>query len=397
MGPKWSFLEQNYRSTNHILQAANGLISRNPRPYKKDLWSSLGTGEKVQLHYVRDERAEARLVVQQIFHHQRVHRVPLERMVVFYRTNFQSRVFEDALIRQRIPYRIIGGLSFYQRREIKDVLALLRLLISPQDYPAFKRTINMPKRGLGPKTLDKLKDAADAHQMPILTYCEKEVEERKVLTPKQHGGLVDYIEGFTIMREQIAAGASLSDIISDTIDEFRMIEYLDQDKETAEDRKQNLDELIAKAAEWEKEAESVQLSTFLEEIALHSASERSHQQGACVNLMTLHNSKGLEFDCCFLVGMEEDLFPHVNCKHDPASLEEERRLCYVGMTRARKFLHLTCAMTRYLWGCPRTMKRSRFLCEIPADHIETVLEKAPMATMRWSIPLGSSVLFCLFG
>lgn len=360
-------LEQNYRSTNTILSAANALIQNNPARYEKKLWSALGDGEKIQLAVLNNEREEAEFVVHEIAKtHQRG--TALEECVVFYRTNFQSRPFEDQLIRYQIPYVIIGGLSFYQRKEIKDILAYLRIAINPADFLSFSRTINLPKRGIGLATVEKLGELANSLGVGIFTASKLaasgEVESK--LSKKQKESLRAYLSVVERIRDSVHQ--PISESIETVIDLIDYNGYLDEDPETAEDKKENVQELIAKAEEWEGSASFPQLKTFLEELALHSQSQTSVGQES-VRLMTLHNGKGLEFETAFLVGMEEELFPHVNSYQSEETLEEERRLAYVGMTRAKKNLFLTCARYRFLWGGQRVMRPSRFLREIPKEFL----------------------------
>jgi DNA helicase-2/ATP-dependent DNA helicase PcrA len=291
-------------------------------------------------------------------------------MAIFYRTNAQSRTFEDALLARRIDYQIIGGLSFYQRREIKDVLAYLKMVISNTDLISFLRTINLPRRGLGIATLEKLVEAASARAMPIFTFCEEALNRPDLfkLGSKQKEGLRNYIRTIHLLREK-RAHLNIHELISETIQESGYLSYLKEDAETYQDRNENVDELIGKAAEWQEETPEPSLSKFLEELSLRTHVEKKAYVPT-VKLMTLHNSKGLEFSVVFLVGLEEDLFPHINAKDDFKAIEEERRLCYVGMTRAKRHLYLCSTTYRFMWGTARFMRPSRFLKEIPAQYLE---------------------------
>lgn len=355
-------LDQNYRSTNQILRAANALIENNSRSYKKELWSGLGEGEKVGIHEFETDREEVTFVVHSIKSHLVTHET--EEIVIFYRTNSQSRIFEDHLLKWNIPYKIIGGLSFYQRKEVKDLLAYLRLIVSPTDFIAFSRTINLPKRGIGAVTQEKIEMYASELSLPILQAC-REV----ALPPKQRAVFNAYLAIFDQGAKMCEEGALVSAILEMVIEKTGYMAFLEQDKETAEDRKENVKELISAASQWEKEREEPTLFAFLEELTLKSSFEEDGEEDRCIRLMTLHNGKGLEFDICYMVGMEEDLFPHVNTKDSAAGLEEERRLCYVGMTRAKRHLHLTYAKERLLWGNYRFQRPSRFLAEIPRDYV----------------------------
>lgn len=365
-GAKVVTLDQNYRSTNTILQGANALIQHNQDRYEKKLWSSLGEGSKIGIYIAQNEKQEAEFVANKIFKH--ALDLPLNEIAIFYRTNAQSRPFEDALLAHRITYQIIGGLSFYQRREIKDILAYLKMVLSNTDLISFLRTINLPKRGLGAATLEKLVEAASQRNMPIFTFCEEAVQRPDLfkLSPKQKEGLRDYVHTINALRNK-RPSLSLHELVSETVTLTKYLAYLQEDTETAQDRKENVDELIGKAAEWQEEHEEPTLLKFLEELSLRTNNE---QEGLpSVKLMTLHNSKGLEFDVAFVVGLEEDLFPHINAKDDPKAIEEERRLCYVGMTRAKRHLYLCSAIYRYMWGVARFMKPARFLKEIPAQYL----------------------------
>lgn len=367
-GTKVVALEQNYRSTSTILSAANALISNNPARYEKRLWSDLGEGEKIVLTRLNSEREEAEFIAKNIAKLKR-EGTPLDQCAIFYRTNFQSRPFEDVLLRYRIPYVIIGGLSFYQRKEIKDILAYLKISLNPADFLSFARTINIPKRGIGSATIDRLAALSTELGVGILTATKLAASGQAEckLSPKQRESLRAYL----LLIQEIQA--RIDDPISKSIDRIIALTnykgYLEEDPESVQEKKENLQELTAKAVEWEKVAVTPSVKYFLEEIALHSAAQSSPDT-ECIRLMTLHNGKGLEFEAVFLVGMEEELFPHINSYGSETAMEEERRLAYVGMTRAKKRLFLTCALFRFLWGSQKTMRPSRFLSEIPKQYIE---------------------------
>ena len=363
-------LDQNYRSKTTILNAANALIRHNPAQYEKQLWSALGAGDKISLCICSDEHAEARFVTKNLLKHHLSYHIPLKECAIFYRTNFQSRVFEDALLSQKIPYVIIGGLSFYQRREVKDILAILRMVSSGADFLSFSRTINLPKRGFGDVVQSNLKEIAAAHHLPIIEACEQ-ILDRKIplkLSLKQHEGLKSYINMILALREMIKAKAPLETLLSEAIDRSSYLVHLREDPETFDERRSNLAELVHKAAEWESEAPLPSLTAFLEELSLKSSMDEKNIDQDAVRLMTLHHAKGLEFRVVFLVGMEEDLFPHINSKDSEEKIQEERRLCYVGMTRAKENLYISAAKTRFLWGVSRSMYPSRFLREIPQEY-----------------------------
>lgn len=364
-------LEQNYRSTSNILEGANALIAQNKQRYEKKLWSALGAGEKIGVYIAENEREEAQFVVEKLMSHARERSFSLSDAVVFYRTNAQSRTLEDAFLKNQIPYVIIGGLSFYQRREIKDILALLRMLISPSDFLSFSRTINLPKRGIGQATLSKWHDLAKECNMPILLFCQALLNQtipQIKLHKKQKEGLSDYLHLIFSLKTLADQRVPLEELIQEAIKLSRYEEVLNSDPETARDRKENLEALINKAAEFSKERPSPSLVPFLEELSLKSDLDETPSKDNSVRLMTLHNGKGLEFTLTFIVGMEENLLPHINSKDSTESLEEERRLCYVGMTRAKQFLYLSASTYRFIWGTPKVMTPSRFLNEIPSEY-----------------------------
>ncbi len=376
-GAKVIRLEQNYRSRTNILDVANTLIDHNRSRYEKNLWSLLGPGDKIKVYTAENERAEANFIAAQVEYHRAEHGIPLHEMVVFYRTNAQSRPFEDFLLYHGIPYVIVGGLSFYQRREIKDILAYLRLSQSGADYLSFARTINLPKRGLGEATIEKLRSHANQEGLTILGYCEALLSENPLqnplrLTPKQKEGLTKYIKIVNALR-QLSKESSIRNLVLAAIEQTSYLEYLAEDQETYEDRRANLDELVAKAMEWEISAHDPSLEAFLEELSLKSSLDEADEKLDRLSLMTIHNGKGLEFSLAFLAGLEEDLFPHVNAKNSQEDLEEERRLCYVGITRAKEYLYLSHCQTRYLWGNLRWQEPSRFLRELPNQCLEKYL------------------------
>ncbi len=366
-------LEQNYRSRSNILEAANALIRHNKSRYEKNLWSDKGEGQKIGLYIAENDHAEADFVVKQLYKLNREKGVPLSDCVIFYRTNFQSRIFEDHLLRERVPYVIVGGLSFYQRREIKDVLAWLRIVLAGTDFLAFARTINLPKRGLGEATLEKLRDFAKERQTNIFDTCAQIASGSCSfkLSQRQFEGIKEYVHIISTLREMVKQGLPLHKIITEALERSLYLQFLREDPESYEERRGNIEELVTKAAEWEDEMEHPSLAAFLEELTLKSSADDKDMSQDHVRMMTLHNGKGLEFTAVFLVGMEEELFPHANALESNEALEEERRLCYVGMTRSKEYLFLTASRYRYLWGMPRMMRPSRFLKEIPEEFLQS--------------------------
>lgn len=374
-GSKVVYLEQNYRSTQIILDASNELIKNNSQRYEKKLWSIKTEGELIKKFIGNDEHDEGRFVAEKIRYYRDELNIPLKDMVVFYRTNFQSRVIEDHLLQRKIPYVIIGGISFYQRQEIKDLLSYLKIIASPWDYLSFARSINIPKRGLGHATVDKLKFLASQENISIIELCKKivayEIEDPNFrLSKKQIDSLKEY---FSILNEleELKENATISILIKRTLELTHYLSHLKNDPETFLDRKANIDELISKAEEWEENVENSSLENFLEEMSLKNHHE-SVEEEDCINLMTLHNGKGLEFEVVFIIGVENELLPHANSRGSYQALEEERRLLYVGMTRAKEYLYLSCVQTRHMWGQNRIQKPSRFFDEIPFEYIEKI-------------------------
>ncbi len=359
-------LEQNYRSTSTILEAANHLIRQNEQRLDKKLWSALGEGEPIRLMSHMDERGEARNVIMEVDRLQG-EGISLDDIVVFYRTNAQSRPLEDQLLFAQVPYRIIGGLSFYQRREIKDILAYLKVVQSGSDFISLQRIINLPKRGVGQASLEKLRIEANRMARPILETIKELLAGRgeMKISAKLREGLQKFVDLIEQLQNYAKQGV-LAELVTKTIQLSGYVGYLKEDMLSFDERYENIDQLISKAAEWEQERDNPTLEAFLEELSLKSTMDEAPFDQERLNLMTIHNGKGLEFPIVFLVGMEEMLFPHVNSQGDQDSIEEERRLCYVGVTRAQKRLYLSHARQRTLWGTTRPMSPSRFLREIPA-------------------------------
>lgn len=370
-------LEENYRSHSLILDAANCLIEHNQGRYAKNLWSKRTEGEKITLHLANNEYEEARFVISQIHKLYMDQKISLNECAIFFRTHSQSRLFEDYLLKENIPYAIIGGLSFYQRREIKDVLSWLRMILTSTDFIAFSRTINLPKRGLGDTTLQKLREAIEKHKIDIVP-CIQGILENHIeckLSAKQLQGLREYLDLILTMQKSALENKNLPLLIEQIVEQSHYLEYLREDPDSYQDRRGNIEELITKAKEWQEENSTSSLVQFLEELTLKSNPEKTDQSVDHLRLMTLHNGKGLEFSCVFIVGLEEELLPHINALDRPDALEEERRLCYVGMTRAKDLLFLTAARQRHLWGIAKTMRPSRFLSEIPSTFIKTPAKK----------------------
>jgi len=367
-------LEQNYRSTSTILKGANTLIENNESRYDKKLWSDRGEGEKIGFCLNDTDRDEVTFVIERLYHHHYKENIPLSDCVIFYRTHFQSRVFEDALLKEKIPYIIVGGISFYMRREIKDMLAFLRVANEGADFLSFSRTINLPKRGIGPAALAKIRASSNGN---LIQACKDIIAGASPtkLSQKQTAGLSHYVAVIDAIRHLIREKAPIHEVLEETIDRTGYLNLLKEDPDSAEDRAQNLEELVTKAVEWQEDTPEGTLTEFLEELFLKSHQDTTHQTDA-LRLMTIHNGKGLEFNVTFLVGMEEELFPHANSLGDFSALEEERRLCYVGMTRAKDHLYLSCARSRYIFGTLKPMRPSRFLSEIPQELLHKYHKEA---------------------
>jgi DNA helicase-2/ATP-dependent DNA helicase PcrA len=363
-------LEQNYRSTNSILQAANGVISNNRERKEKNLWSDLGDGEPVRVVETEDEHAEARFVAAELAALIEEGYSARETAVV-YRTNAQSRVPEDVLVRQGIAYQVIGGPRFYERAEIKDAIAYLQVLDNPYDAVSLLRIANRPRRGIGDTSLARLVTFADGLAIS-LWEAMAHPEEAGLAAASARA-----VTGFRDVMQSLMATAtdeSVAGIVEAVLDRTGTIEALEAERTIeARGRVENLEELVGVAREYDQSATEPSLSGFLQEISLYSDQDalRNDEEGdgGQVTLMTLHNAKGLEFRAVFMIGMEEGIFPHVRSIEEN-SLEEERRLAYVGMTRAKERLTLTHAMRRNLFGRSEANLPSRFLDEVPEADVE---------------------------
>lgn len=364
-------LEQNYRSTKNILKAANGVISHNEGRKDKTLWTELPEGDKVTFSLFDTEYQEAESVVREIAKMHKNEGKTYNYFAILYRTNAQSRIFEEKLLMQNIPYKIIGGQNFYGRREVKDLICYLKVVDNGRDDMAVRRIINVPKRGIGAASLDKIQAYADTYEMGLLDAM---FEASNVPGLNRAAAKV---EGFTNLildfRDLLETGIRLSELY-DTILERTgyQDELVAEHTEESEARLENLAELKNKIVQYEQEAEHPTLSELLEEIALVADVDSLEESEDKVLLMTLHSAKGLEFPCVFLGGMEDRLFPSGMALNsdDPDAVEEERRLCYVGITRAKEKLYLSAARQRMMHGTANFNPISRFVKEIPEDVIE---------------------------
>jgi DNA helicase-2/ATP-dependent DNA helicase PcrA len=374
-GTRTIALEQNYRSTNNILQAANGVITNNRERKPKELWSELGEGEPVRVVEVEDEHAEARFVaagiaalVEQGFSG--------DEIAVFYRTNAQSRVLEDVLVRQGVGYQVIGGPRFYERAEIKDAIAYLQVIDNPYDAVSLQRIANKPRRGIGDSTLARLQTWADAQGRSHWEAMEFAEEAGVAAAPARA------VQQFRTVMQSLQSGAlelPVSELVERTLERSGYLEALEAERTIeAQGRTENLQELVGVAREYQENADEPSLSNFLQEISLYSDQDAIRGEESLVTLMTLHNAKGLEFRAVYLIGMEEGIFPHSRSIEEQG-IEEERRLCYVGMTRAQEQLTLTHASSRSLWGSRGYNLPSRFLDELP-----NAAERERLRPASWS-------------
>jgi len=361
-------LEQNYRSTATILDAAGAVVARNRGRKKKTLWTENPAGEKIVYRRLEDERAEARFVCREIERH--VRRGGLLRdLAVFYRTNAQSRSVEDALVAEGIPYHMVGGMRFYERMEIKDILAYLKVIDNPADEISLKRIINVPPRGIGHATVDRISDTASRQGSSLYEELLRAGGENYLGSGPR--GKISAFAGFMQQMRRLAQELSLAELTARIMDETGYVAKLKEERTTeAADRLANLQELLVAMEEFSKTTTEEGLSPFLEQVALVSDLERGNEGRDSATLMTLHAAKGLEFPLVFMIGMEEKLFPHVRSLEDPEQMEEERRLCYVGMTRAREKLFVTNARRRRIFGQDQYNQPSRFISDIPREYLD---------------------------
>jgi DNA helicase II / ATP-dependent DNA helicase PcrA len=360
-------LEENYRSTSRILEAANTLVANNRARAAKKLFTARAEGEAITLYPAQTERDEARYVVEKIKALVRDGSAYRD-FVVLYRTNAQSRVFEEALLAEGIPYRVVGGVGFYARTEIKDVIAYLRYIVNPSDALAFKRIVNVPRRGIGQQTLAALVQSANAARISVGEAIFNS-DLLRAAVPKKLKELERFAELIGDLRKQ-AETARVSALLVAVMEQSGYVRELQtEDTHDARARLENLSELIGVAREYEAADEDPSLAGFLANIALISDLDALEEDASYVTLMTLHSAKGLEFPSVFLTGLEEGVFPHSRTLTEPAELEEERRLAYVGITRAIDRLFLTYAARRALFGNTYAYPKSRFLEEIPSLEV----------------------------
>ncbi|PZR58978.1 MAG: ATP-dependent DNA helicase PcrA [Candidatus Meridianibacter frigidus] len=380
-GAKIFKMEENYRSTPTILEAANALVENNKTRHPKKLFTSRSAGETVTAFRADTERAEARYVVEKIKDAVR-EGAAYRDFLVLYRTNAQSRVFEEAMISEGIPYRVVGGVGFYARQEIKDIVSYLRYILNPSDALAFKRIVNVPRRSIGAQTLASLIDAANAAKVSVgEAVFDKELLKRAV--PKKQRELEKFAELVSNWRERFEA-MTIADLLVAVMEESGYVRELqNEDTNDSRTRLENLQELVGVAREFEANDPSGTLADFLGNIALISDLDALDPASSYVTLMTMHGAKGLEFPVVFLTGLEEGVFPHNRALVDMSELEEERRLAYVGLTRAMEKLFLSYAERRTLFGNTFAHPKSRFLEEMPTVEMLGGVALARPAGGRW--------------
>jgi DNA helicase-2/ATP-dependent DNA helicase PcrA len=374
-------LEQNYRSTATILEAAMAVITKNQRRKEKTLWTENTRGQPIGYFCAQDEVHEAEVICQNIVGLHRTEALPLRDIAVFYRTNAQSRVLEDALRRAQLPYQVVGGLRFYDRQEIKDTLAYLRLLVNPYDTVSLRRIINVPRRGIGQTTWSRLEALATTRGLSGLEALQA-LLETDLLGKGVHAKLQSFADLLQALRTD-AMQMSVADITREVLTRTGYVAQLEAEQTAeAQARLENLSELVNAADEFDRYAPGGGLQAFLEKTALLSDQDSLSNTTGAVVLMTLHASKGLEFPVVFMAGMENGLFPHSRSFDDPAEMEEERRLCYVGLTRAQTRLFLTSAARRRVYGVEQNHVPSLFLADVPTTCVFDYSPQSTLASTR---------------
>ena len=366
-GTKIIKLEQNYRCTGNILNAANAVIKNNEVKYKKQLWTENDVGELPNVFCGDNEYDEASYIIEQINRLKRDEYYKYSDFAVLYRMNAQSRAIEDILRREDIPYKIIGGLKFYERKEIKDIIAYLRLIYNPSDNLSLKRIINEPKRGVGKTSLDNISNLSEELNISMYEIIKNAADYGLNRVYANTREFIDQMEYLMSKKEEL----KISELIKETLNKTGYTKALENENTVeAETRIQNLEEFLTVAIEFEDEVAENSLGEFLEGITLSSDIDGMEDEENSVTLMTLHSAKGLEFPVVFLVGLEEGIFPGYKAIGEQSELEEERRLCYVGITRAKNYLFLTCAKQRTIFGSTTYNPPSRFLEEIPEEYLQ---------------------------
>jgi DNA helicase-2/ATP-dependent DNA helicase PcrA len=373
-------LEQNYRSTQTILSAANAVIARNADRKPKNLWSEAGYGDRIVGYVADNEHDEASFVAEEIDRLTDEGRYAPSQVAVFYRTNAQSRVFEEVFIRIGLPYRVVGSVRFYERREVRDMLAYLRLLANPLDTVSLRRVLNVPRRGIGDKAESCVEALASRERIPFFDALRR-CEEAPGIATRSAQAVNDFIALVDDLRELVERGATPSAIVEAVLARTGYLAELEESADPQDEgRIENLRELVAVAREFEDTSPEGALPEFLERVSLVADADEipdDDGSGGVVTLMTLHTAKGLEFPVVFLTGLEDGVFPHMRSMSDNKELEEERRLAYVGITRARERLYISRALSRSAWGAPSYNPPSRFLDELPDELVDWRREAAP--------------------
>ncbi|MDD5470133.1 MAG: UvrD-helicase domain-containing protein [Candidatus Peribacteraceae bacterium] len=383
-------LEQNYRSTQVVLDAADSVIALNPNRPEKKMWTERKEGPKILLHEVRDERAESQEAIRAA-ENKRADGVSFNEQVILYRTNAQSRLFEEACMRSGIPYRIVGGVKFYARREVKDVLAYLHMLLNPNDTVALLRILNVPTRKIGLTTIGKLQEYASHHGLTLWEALQNAEKVQSINT-----GTLGRITAFAALIEQYRK-KTVKEVVShltlDLLSTLHMEKWLRDDTQEGEERWENVQELITVMHKYDSLEPMLSLTSFLEEAALISEVDALQDNASdALTLMTLHLCKGLEFEHVMIAGCEEGIFPHSNCLFDKGQLEEECRLMYVGMTRSKTHLTLFHARSRMLWGETQANAPSRFLDELPENILERRSDDV-LSAFAWASKAGEQKAF----
>lgn len=391
-------LEQNYRCTGNILKAANAVIKHNENKYDKKLWTENEEGHLPCIYCGEDEYDEGRYIVEQINHLKTEEYYKNSDFTILYRMNAQSRAIEDILMREGIPYKVIGGLKFYERKEIKDIIAYLRLIHNSADNLSLKRIINEPKRGIGKTSIEQIQEISDKTGNSMYEIIRNAQEYGLTRVFSNSRDFIEQIEYLKSKKDEL----KISDLIKETLNKTEYTKALENENSVeAETRIENLEEFLTVAIEFEEESADNTLAEFLENITLSSDIDGMEDQDDLVTLMTLHSAKGLEFPVVFLVGMEEGIFPGYKTIGEPQALEEERRLFYVGITRAKQYLYLTCAKHRTIFGSTSYNQVSRFVKEIPEELLEGYAEVVERKSVdkeefkdygyRWSYGKGQTV------
>jgi DNA helicase II / ATP-dependent DNA helicase PcrA len=369
-------LEENYRSRENILQAANALIENNTQRIDKVLKATRSIGEQIYLHKADEEQQEAKFVIKQIQYMVKENpELTWGNFAILYRTNAQSRPFEDLLIQNNVPYNIVGGLKFYDRKEVKDALAYLRLLVNPDDTVSLLRIINTPRRGIGKTTINSLIDASQQLNVPLWEILSDETSAT-TMSGRAAKSVNQFVQMIQTAQAQLETNTA-AEILNYIMEESGYVDDLKQQgTDEADNRIENVFELYNAIVQFQEDNEETSLAEFLSSAALASDLDNLDETQSKVSLMTLHSAKGLEFSIVFLVGMEQGLLPHNRTLNDPIEMEEERRLCYVGITRAQEQLFLTYTRERRLWGYREPAVASQFLKEIPEDLISSNISQA---------------------